>query len=46
MSVDLINLAKRFVAGELSAGDFADTFIERWKAERDDGTARNDGDAL
>lgn len=46
MSCDLHDLAKRFAAGELSAGDFADMFMERWKTERDDGTLLNDKDAL
>ena len=36
MSTDLLEFAKRFVAGEISATDFSDIFIERWRTERED----------
>jgi hypothetical protein len=35
MSTDLLEFAKQFVAGDVSAEQFADPFMERWMAERE-----------
>ena len=36
MSTNLLEFARHFVAGKISAEEFSDTFIERWRAERED----------
>jgi hypothetical protein len=44
MSAQLYEFAKRFAAGGLSAEEFADPFMERWKQERDASTGLGDLD--
>ena len=48
MSGQLYEFARRFAAGEIPAGAFADPFMERWKQERDSApdTARTDSDEV
>jgi hypothetical protein len=42
MSHDLTDLARKFAAGNVSAVDFANDYISRWKSERDDGRLLQD----
>lgn len=42
MSAALIGFAKSFVAGRLTADQFADVFMELWKIERDTSVLIND----
>jgi hypothetical protein len=42
MTADLLEMARRFVAGSISAEQFVDAFIDRWMAERDDDAYKND----
>ncbi|MDQ0125830.1 hypothetical protein J2W17_004800 [Pseudomonas lini] len=44
MSLELINFAKQFVAGDLSAGTFADPYISKWSDERDANKLKDDDD--
>jgi Bacterial self-protective colicin-like immunity len=46
MSKQLLDFARRFALGQLSADEFADTFIERWKQERDAPGGPNDSDEV
>ncbi|WP_040066784.1 colicin immunity domain-containing protein [Pseudomonas batumici] len=42
MSVNLVVFAKKFVAGEVSADQFAVPYIKSWYQEGEDGTLRKD----
>ncbi|AVY93971.1 colicin immunity protein [Microvirgula aerodenitrificans] len=42
MSATLLDLAKSFVDGEISASDFSDIYINLWRVERDSGIILND----
>jgi hypothetical protein len=46
MSTQLLDFARRFALSEFSADEFADSFIERWKEERDSPGAPTDSDEL
>lgn len=46
MSKTLLDFAKSFVAGRLSAGEFANSYMELWKIERDNKILQNDPDRL
>lgn len=46
MSTKLLEFAKSFVAGKISADEFADPYQAKWKAERDAGLLANDPAAL
>jgi hypothetical protein len=36
MNIDLLEFARRFAAGDISADEFSDTFIDRWREEGED----------
>ncbi|WP_275554925.1 colicin immunity domain-containing protein [Mixta sp. Marseille-Q2659] len=42
MSQALLQLAKDFIAGKMTADEFADPYQEKWKAERDSGLSGKD----
>ncbi|MCZ4061154.1 colicin immunity domain-containing protein [Pantoea sp. LMR881] len=42
MSQSLLQFAKDFVAGKISAEQFADPYQAKWKAERDSGALSKD----
>lgn len=42
MSLELIQLAKKFADGGLSANAFADPYIAKWSAERDANKLKDD----
>jgi hypothetical protein len=46
MSEQLLSLARGFVAGVTHPTDFADKYIDVWKAERDSGRLLEDSPAL
>jgi hypothetical protein len=46
MSAQLYEFAKRLAAGGVSAEEFADPFIERWKQERDASSSLGDLDDM
>ena len=46
MSLELINFAKQFVDGKLSAEAFADPYISKWSDERDANKLKDDDDNL
>ncbi len=46
MSVTVLAFAKSFVAGRLSANEFANSFMELWKFERDSNLLQKDEDDL
>ncbi|MCZ4061272.1 colicin immunity domain-containing protein [Pantoea sp. LMR881] len=46
MSQSLLQFAKDFVAGKISAEQFADPYQAKWKAERDSGALSKDPSAL
>ena len=46
MTIQLYEFAKRFVAGEIPADDFADPFMEKWKRERDAVSDIGDSDEI
>ena len=46
MSEKLFEFAAAFVAGKMSADDFADTYQEMWKRERDAGLLQRDEASL
>lgn len=46
MSVNLINFAKEFVAAKVTANDFADAYIDKWRQERNKNILKNDAKDL
>lgn len=46
MSMELLESVRQFVDGNVSAEIFADSFMERWKRERDTGITFKDCDRL
>lgn len=46
MSVTILEFARSFVEGRLSADDFAKSYIELWKIERDKNLLQQDEDNL
>ncbi|HEX3656250.1 MAG TPA: colicin immunity domain-containing protein [Pirellulales bacterium] len=46
MSAELLRFATRFATGDIAAGDSVNTYIERWKSERDGGECKQDNDAI
>ncbi|MPQ71371.1 MULTISPECIES: colicin immunity domain-containing protein [unclassified Pseudomonas] len=46
MSLELLAFAESFVAGKLSANEFCDVYIERWRVERDTDVILQDAPAL
>jgi len=46
VSKQLLEFARQFAIGEVSADDFADSFMKRWKQERDAGGTLLDSDEV
>jgi len=46
MSEELLNIVKFFLADEISAEKFVDTYQKRWKIERDNNLLQRDNDSL